>query len=118
MPAGFEEFMSDSDALMWSIEKDPLLRSTIVTVVRLDRSPDHARLVDRIERGTELIPRLRQRVVTPFLRVGPPHWSADPNFDLSYHLRRVRAPEPATFPAVLGLARTVAMASFDRARPL
>ena len=28
----FDDRMSDSDALMWSIEKDPLLRSTIVTV--------------------------------------------------------------------------------------
>ena len=28
----FIDRMSDSDALMWSIEKDPLLRSTIVTV--------------------------------------------------------------------------------------
>jgi diacylglycerol O-acyltransferase / wax synthase len=114
----FDTYMSDADALMWNVEKDPLLRSTIVTVVQLDRSPSWERLIDRIERGAYLIPRLRQRVVTPFLRLGPPHWSADPHFDLSYHLRRVRAPEPATFDTVLDLARTVAMASFDRARPL
>ena len=114
----FETTMSDADALMWNVEKDPLLRSTIVTVVRLDRSPSWDRLLDRIDRGAYLIPRLRQRVVTPFLRLGPPHWSADPHFDLAYHLRRVRAPEPATFETVLALARTVAMASFDRARPL
>lgn len=114
----FDAYMSDADALMWNVEKDPLLRSTIVSVVQLDRSPSWERLVDRIERGAYLIPRLRQRVVTPFLGLGPPHWSADPNFDLAYHLRRVRAPEPATFDTVLDLARTVAMASFDRARPL
>ena len=57
----FESHMSDSDALMWNIEKDPLLRSTIVTVLLLDRSPDWKRLVDKIERGTWLIPRMRQR---------------------------------------------------------
>jgi len=114
----FDAYMSDADALMWNVEKDPLLRSTIVSVVRLDRSPAWDRLVDRIERGASLIPRLRQRVVTPFLRIGPPHWSADPHFDITYHLRRVRAPEPATFDTVLDLARSVAMASFDRARPL
>ena len=41
----FDLQMSDSDALMWNIEKDPLLRSTIVTVLLLDRSPGlgHAR---------------------------------------------------------------------------
>jgi WS/DGAT/MGAT family acyltransferase len=110
--------MSDADALMWTVEKDPTLRSTVVTVLTLDRSPDWDALVERVERGSRLIPRLRQRVVTPMLRVGPPYWSADPNFDLSYHLRRVRAPAPGSFECVLDLARNAAMAGFDRARPL
>ena len=113
----FETHMSDSDALMWNIEKDPLLRSTIVTVLLLDRPPDWDRLVDKIERGTWLIPRLRQRIATPLLRMGPPQWSGDANFDLRYHLRRVKVCEP-TLDAVLDLARTSAMAGFDRARPL
>jgi diacylglycerol O-acyltransferase / wax synthase len=113
----FEAHMSDSDALMWNIEKDPLLRSTIVTVLLLDRAPDWTRLVEKIERGTWLIPRLRQRIATPLLRMGPPQWSGDANFDLRYHLRRVRVCEP-TLDAVLDLARTSAMAGFDRARPL
>jgi diacylglycerol O-acyltransferase / wax synthase len=119
--AGAEEFdlqMSDADALMWTVEKDPTLRSTVVTVLTLDRSPDWDALVERVDRGSRLIPRLRQRVVTPVLRVGPPFWSADPHFDLSYHLRRVRAPEPGNFESVLDLARNAAMAGFDRARPL
>ena len=30
----FEVHMSDADALMWNIEKDPLLRSTIVKIGR------------------------------------------------------------------------------------
>ena len=60
---------------------------------------------------------MRQRVATPLLRMGPPQWSGDANFDLRYHLRRVRACEP-TLDAVLDLARTSAMAGFDRARPL
>src|SRR5438477_26980 len=36
----FTDRMSDSDALMWSIEKDPLLRSTIVAVTMLDLARD------------------------------------------------------------------------------
>src|SRR4029453_2365658 len=119
--AGSGEFdlqMSDADALMWTVEKDPTLRSTVVTVLTLDRSPDWDALVERVERGSHLIPRLRQRVVTPMWRVGPPCWSADTQFDLSYHLRRVRAPEPGSFECVLDLARNAAMAGFDRARPL
>lgn len=116
-PERFDVHMSDSDALMWNIEKDPLLRSTIVTVLLLDHAPDWNRVVEKIERGTWLIPRLRQRIATPLLRMGPPQWSGDANFDLRYHLRRVKACEP-TFEAVLDLARTSAMAGFDRARPL
>ncbi len=119
--AGSSEFdlqMSDADALMWAVEKDPTLRSTVVTVLMLDRSPDWDALVERVERGSRLIPRLRQRVVAPLLHVGPPFWSADPQFDLSYHLRRVRAPEPGSFECVLDLARNAAMTGFDRARPL
>ena len=49
--------------------------------------------------------------------MGPPQWSGDSNFDLRYHLRRVKVCEP-TLDAVLDLARTAAMAGFDRARPL
>ena len=113
----FEAHMSDSDALMWNIEKDPLLRSTIVTVLFFDRAPDWHTLAGRVERGSWLIPRMRQRVATPLLRMGPPHWSADANFDLWYHLRRVRVCEPSD-DAVLDLARTAAMAGFDRSRPL
>src|SRR4051794_7882242 len=113
----FEAHMSDSDALMWNIEKDPLLRSTIVTVLFFDQAPDWETLVQRIERGSWLIPRMRQRVATPVMRIGPPHWSGDPHFDLQYHLRRVRVCEPTTA-GVLDLARNAAMAGFDRARPL
>ena len=73
----FDAHMSDSDALMWNIEKDPLLRSTIVTVLFFDQTPDWETLVARIERGSWLIPRMRQRVATPMMRMGPPHWSGD-----------------------------------------
>ena len=114
----FETHMSDADALMWNIERDPQLRSTIVAVMVLDRIPDWTALLDRIEQATWAIPRMRQRVVTPMLRIGPPCWSAAPDFDLRYHVRRVRVPSPADFDTVLDLARTAAMTPFDRARPL
>ena len=114
----FERRMSDSDALMWGIEKDPLLRSTITAVSLFDRPPDQERLRDRVERGTCLIPRLRQRVVSAPLVASPPRWVFDPNFDLDYHLRRVRAPAPGDRRALLDLAEPIGMQSFDRARPL
>jgi len=110
--------MSDADALMWNIEKDPQLRSTIVSLAILDRAPDWDRVTYKIDRATRVIARMRQRVVVPPLRAGPPRWATDPWFDLDFHLRRVRAPEPATVRSVLDLAEPLAMAGFDRARPL
>src|SRR3954463_5581910 len=114
----FEERMSDADALMWTIEKDPLLRSTITAVSILDRSPDPDRLVESLDRATRLVPRLRQRVVSNALSIAPPRWEVDPNYDLSYHLRWMRAPGEGTLRDLLDIAQPIAMQGFDRARPL
>ena len=67
----FESRMSDSDALMWRIEKDPLLRSTITVVSVLDQRPHRGRLMDKIDRGSRVIPRMRQRVVGNPLSIAP-----------------------------------------------
>src|SRR5690349_15732285 len=87
----YERRMSDMDALMWGIEKDPLLRSTITAVAVLDQAPDHERVVEKIERGVRLIPRLHQRAISPPYALAPPAWVDDPGFDLRYHLRWVKA---------------------------
>ncbi len=90
----YENRMSDADALMWTIEKDPMLRSTITAIALLDRAPDHDRLREVLLRGARLIPRLTQRVRAHSYSVAPPRWEDDPNFDIDYHLRFIRAPEP------------------------
>ena len=59
----FEHHMSAQDALMWGIEHDPLLRSTIAGVVLLDQPPDRERLTERIDEASRLVVRLRQHVV-------------------------------------------------------
>lgn len=114
----YESRMSDSDALMWTIEKDAMLRSTITAVAVLDRAPDHDRLRELLDRGTRLVPRLRQRVRANPLSIAPPRWEVDPNFDLDYHVRFVRVPGAGDLRSVLDLAQPIAMAGFDRARPL
>jgi WS/DGAT/MGAT family acyltransferase len=110
--------MTDADALMWTIEKDPMLRSTITAVLVLDRAPDAKRLRQLLERGTRLVPRMRQRVRGNPLSVAPPRWEVDPHFDLDYHLRWVRAGGDRDLRSVLDLAEPMAMQGFDRARPL
>lgn len=117
-PVAFEDRMSDSDALMWSIEKDPMLRSTITTAVVLDGPVDRDRLHRTFERASRIIPRLRQRVRSNPLSLAPPRWETDPNFDLRYHLRSAGVPGAGSMADLLTMAAPIAMQGFDRARPL
>jgi len=124
--------MSAEDALLWNIEEDPILRSTTAAVTLLERAPDPERLRAGMLRAVVEIPRLRQRVAPLPLAVGNTVWVRDPDFDLSYHLRWVRVPRPqgpgapaegqrgggSPLAAVLPLAASLAMAGFDRSRPL
>ena len=118
MTDDFPAHMGPSDAVMWGIEHDPVLRSNIVAVAVLDRAPDWERLWARLEHATRVVPRLRQRVVTPLLRVGPPRWVVDDEFDLCFHLRRMRAPDGGGLRAVLDIAEPMATEVFDEERPL
>jgi diacylglycerol O-acyltransferase / wax synthase len=118
MAEHFPSHMSDTDTLLWDAERDPLLRSTIVSVALLERSPDWDRLRARIEHASRTIPRFRQRVLEPPLRLGPPQWSAVPDFDLDFHLRHVRMPTGGDLSSLLELVRPTTMSTFDRAQPL
>ncbi len=71
-----------------------------------------------MDRVSRLVPRLRQRVRGHALSVAPPRWDVDPNFDLDYHLRFMRAVGAGTLREVFDIAEPIAMQGFDRARPL
>ncbi len=117
-PIHFGDRMSDADSLMWTVERNPALRSTITAVATLLESPDREQLQWRIDRASRRIPRLRQRVVANPMSIAPPRWEYDPNFNLSYHLRSVTAGGSGTLRDVLDFAQPIAMQGFDRARPL
>ena len=111
------EFMRQTDAFAWAMESDPRLRSTVVAVILLDRSPDWDDLRYRFDLISRKFPVFRQRVVeSP--PPAPPRWEDCPDFDLDFHMRRVTAPRPGTLDSVLELARLAEMEAFDRARPL
>ncbi len=112
-------FLRSSDAFIWSIGTDARFRSTIVTLILLDSTPDFASVADRFEAISRMAPMFRKRVV-PSPWPAPPRWEPDPEFDLAFHLRRVGAPRSGgdLDGGVLELARLAAMADFDAAHPL
>lgn len=116
--AAHDSHLTQSDLFTWSMEQDPGLRSTIVSVLLLDAEPDWDRLLRTVDRGTRAVPRFRHRLETAPLGLAPPRWTVDPDFDLSWHVRHLAAAEPRDVSSVLEFARTEAMAAFDPARPL
>ncbi len=85
--------MNGIEALMWRAESDPRMRSTICSLALLDRMPDWERFVEACDWGSRMAPRFRQKVVEPAFGIGTPIWVNDPDFDLHYHVRRIRLTE-------------------------
>jgi diacylglycerol O-acyltransferase / wax synthase len=110
--------MSDLEALMWNLDKDPHLTSVFANVTVLDCPPDREYLRRKLGRAVADIPRLRQRVVPAFGRLAPPTWEEDPAFDLDYHLRWTALPRPADERALLELTTRLHQQPFERGRPL
>ena len=112
----FDDRMGEVDALMWAMEADPVLRSTVIAVALLDGPPDRARLTARVQRSVEEIPRLHQVAVDRF--GGTPRWVPATDIDLGYHLRFCRRPGDGTQAGLLALVDQLAAVPFDRSRPL
>lgn len=112
------EHVDDISAAMWNIEKDPQLRNTLTALFVLDGPPERAVLRERLEHVSRAVPGFRHRLVTPPLRLATPRWVLDRDYDPSYHLRWIGAPEPRTLETVLEYARQSAMSGLDRDRPL
>ncbi len=110
--------MEPFDTLMYRTEDDPRIRSSMMSAFILDRAPDWDRLRYAFERITREVVALRQRVVEPMVPITAAQWVVDPDFDLNYHLRRVRVPGAGTERDLLDVMEPILMMPLDRARPL
>lgn len=110
--------MSGSDALLWTLSTDPVLRPTIVAVMFLADTPAWSEVRTRVRALAEAVPRLRSRAASR----GPgrirPQFVVDPAFDLDLHLQRVRVAGSGGRRHVLDMAQTMATSGFDHALPL
>jgi WS/DGAT/MGAT family acyltransferase len=117
-PMHDERHMTGFETLMWNLDADPRLSSTIANITVLDRSPDWDRLLRRLDRASSLVPRLRQHVVATAGGVLPPRWAVDSDFELTRHVRRVSLGRRKSRRAMLDLAAEIFSEPFDRDRPL
>src|SRR5450631_189401 len=110
--------MSNSEAIMWAVEKDPAIRSDFCNLTFLDRRPRDDRVRETMQRAIDAIPRLSQRVIGAPLRIAPPEFADDPTFDFDAHVRVAAVPAPGDDRALLDLCGALAERPLDRARPL
>ncbi len=97
---------------------DPSMRSTVVALAVLDKSPDWPRLRERLIRLTLCVPALRMRPLYGVSGLSAPRLAVDPDFDLDVHVHRYRLPEGAGWQQVLDDARRMSLTDFDQHRPL
>jgi len=114
----FEHHMSDAEALMWNIEKDPWMNPSGATIAIVDRPIDPVEFRHRMRYAVSRIPRLRQRVSPSLGRMSPPAWVADQEFDFDFHVRHIALPKPGTLPQLRELGARLLEDPFDRTRPL
>ena len=79
---------------------------------------DYERLVRLLEERISLVPRYRQKMRTVPAHLANPVWVDDPNFDITYHVRRSALPRPGTQAQLLEFCARIQSRLLDRTRPL
>ena len=112
--------MSPLDAVFLQAEdEEPEISMAIASIAIFDGpTPTLDELTRAYASRLAAIPRYRQRVVMPYAELGPPVWADDPDFDLSFHIRRTALPAPGGDSELFTLMGRVMAQRLDRSRPL
>lgn len=81
-------------------------------------APDPEDFLTHIRSRLHQVPRLRQRLLYPPLRLGTPFWVDDRGFDIHRHVRRLSLPEPGTEEQARALVGELLAPPLDRSKPL
>ena len=111
--------MSDTEAMMWAVEKDPALRSDFCNLTILDHAPGREAAARHARSRARRDPAPRANASSP-RRCGivPPEFADDPSLDLDYHVRRIAVPAPGDTRARARRVRATGREPLDRSRPL
>ncbi len=96
----------------------PMHNATVEIFDPGDSGFDYPALVDLIADRIAFVPRYRQRILGVPGHLANPTWVDDPDFELSYHVRRSALPRPGSLDQLRELVARIISRPLDRTRPL
>jgi len=112
--------LSPSDAAFYQRENTatPMYVGSLSILRRPRGGLSYETLLETVERRLPQTPRYRQKVREVTLGIARPVWIDDPDFDITYHVRRSALPSPGTDAQLHDLVSRLAGRPLDRTRPL
>ncbi len=112
--------LSASDAAFYRLENSstPMYVGSL-SILRKPRSGlSYETLLATVEQRLPQIPRYRQKVREVALGLARPVWVDDPEFDITYHIRRSALPSPGSDAQLHDLVARLGSRQLDKSRPL
>ncbi|HZQ30282.1 MAG TPA: wax ester/triacylglycerol synthase family O-acyltransferase [Mycobacterium sp.] len=112
--------LSASDASFYQLENSatPMYVGSLSILRRPKAGLSYEALLRTVEQRLPQIPRYRQKVREVTLGLARPVWVDDPDFDITYHIRRSALPSPGSDEQLHELVARLASRPLDRSRPL
>ena len=112
--------LSASDASFYQLENTstPMYVGSLSILRKPRGGLPYDALLQTVERRLPQIPRYRQKIREVTLGLARPVWVDDPEFDITYHVRRSALPSPGSDTQLHELIARLGSRPLDRSRPL
>jgi diacylglycerol O-acyltransferase / wax synthase len=110
--------LSSFDTSFLANEKDNAHMAIGAILVFDGLPPTEAQFLALVRSRLHLLPRLRQRLLTPPLGLGTPFWVDDETFDVRRHVSRATLPAPGSDVELQALSGRLLAPPLDRRKPL
>jgi diacylglycerol O-acyltransferase len=112
--------LSASDASFYHLEETstPMYVGTLSIVRKPRNGLSYETLLATVEQRLPQIPRYRQKVREVTLGLARPVWVDDPDFDITFHVRRSALPSPGSDSQLHELIARLGSRALDKSRPL
>jgi diacylglycerol O-acyltransferase / wax synthase len=112
--------LSASDASFYRLENTstPMYVGSLSILRKPRAGLSYETLLHTVEQRLPQIPRYRQKVREVTLGLARPVWVDDPDFDITYHIRRSALPSPGSDAQLHDLVARLGSRPLDKSRPL